>query len=124
MYKEVVTVHGEDFLEPKAINSASVTGTSVLNADGTMGALNANVIAVTDVKVASAITVIIKASETKAGEFAEVARGTVATGDYVAGDVMGSVAIPYDVAKYVKAELTSATGNSGTVRVTGGYLPR
>ena len=124
MYKEVVTVHGEDFLEPKAINAASVTGTSVLNADGTMGALNANVIAVTDVKVASAITVVIKAAETKAGEFTEVARGTVAAGDYVAGDVIGAVAIPYDVKKYVKAELTSATSNSGTVRVTGGYLPR
>jgi hypothetical protein len=124
MYKEVVTVYGEDFLEPKAINAASVTGSSVLNADGTMGALTANVIAVDDVNVASAMTVVIKASDEKAGTYAEVAKGTVATGTYVAGDVMGTVAIPFDVKKYVKAELTSATGNSGTVRVTGGYLPR
>lgn len=124
MYKEVVTVFEEDFLEPKAINAASVTGTSVLNADGTMGALTANVVAVTDATVASAITVVIKAAEAKAGEYKEVARGTVAAGSYVAGDLMGTVAIPYDVAKYVKAELTSATSNSGTVRVTGGYLPR
>ena len=124
MYKEVVTVFQEDFLEPKAINASSVTGTSVLNTDGTMGAITANVIAVTDVTVASVITVTIKASETKSGEYKEVAKGTIPTGSYIAGDLMGTVAIPYNVTKYVKAELSSASSNSGTVRVTGGYLPR
>lgn len=124
MYKEVVTVYEEDFLEPKAINAASVVGESVLNADGTMGAITANVVADTDVVLASPITVTIKAADAKDGDFAEVAKGTVAAGSFAAGDVMGTVAIPFDVAKYVKAEIASATSNSGNVRVTGGYLPR
>jgi hypothetical protein len=124
MYKKFITVYEEDFLEPKAINASSVTGTSVLNADGTMGALTATALAVTDVTVSSAITVVVKAAEDKSGEYKEVARGTIEPGSYSAGDVLDTVSIPFDVEKYVKAELTSSTSNSGTVRVTGGYLPR
>lgn len=124
MYKEVVTVYEEDFLEPKAINAASVTGESVLNAKGTMGAITANVIADSDVTLASAITVVIKHSDERAGTYTEAAKGTIAAGSFVAGDVMGTIAVPADVKKFAKAEITSATSNSGNVRVTGGYLPR
>ena len=46
MYKKFITVYEEDFLEPKAINASSITGTSVLNADGTMGALTATALKV------------------------------------------------------------------------------
>lgn len=124
MYQEVITVYEEDFLEPKAINAATVTGTSFLNADGTMGAITANVIADTDVNLSSAITVTIKASDQISGEYTAVATGTIAPGSFYAGDLMGTVAIPFDVKKYVKAEIASATSNTGNVRVTGGFLPR
>ena len=124
MYKEEVKVWNEDLLEPKAVNAASVTGDSILVVNATMGAITANVFAVDDVNLASAITVTIKDSDTGEGSFNEVAKGTIAIGKYSAGDLMGTVAIPFNVKRYAKAEIASATGNSGTVRVTGGFLPR
>lgn len=124
MYKETLTVFKEDFLEPKEINVASVTGDSYLIVDGAMGAITANVLAESDVTLASAITVNIKTSDAKDGSFETVASGTVKAGSYETGEVMGTIAIPFDVKKYTKAEIDSATTNSGTVRVTGGYLPR
>lgn len=124
MYKNEVTVWQEDFLEPKAINAASVSGDSYLVVDGTMGAIVAKVLATDDVSVAQAITVSIKDCDTSNGSFAEVAKASIAVGDYSAGDVMATISIPVDVKKYAKAELTSDTTNTGTVRVTGAYLPR
>lgn len=124
MYGHELKVWGEDLLPASEINKASVTADDAVIVNGAMGALTANVIAVGAVSLASAVTVSIKAADEKDGSFNEVATGTIATGSYEDGEVLGTIAIPYDVKKWAKASLASATGNSGKIRVTPGYLPR
>lgn len=124
MYGHELKVWGEDLLPASEINKAAVSADDAVIVNGTMGALTANVIAEGEVTLASAVKVSIKHADEKDGTFDEVADGTVAAGSYEDGEVMRTIAIPYDVKKWAKAELASATGNTGKIRVTPGYLPR
>lgn len=114
MYKHVLTVYGED------LNNANTP--AVVKAQGNMGGLVVRAIAIADASSVESTTITVKAGETKETATEEIGEFTVASASAVkAGDVIGELTLPWDVAKYVTA--TYSTSNTN-LRTTLGYLPR
>lgn len=96
----------------------------IVKAQGNMGGLVVRLVAIADAETFKATTVTVKQGEsasdvtTACGEFTS----TQATG-VKAGDCVAEMILPWDVARYVTAELDGA-GETANARVTLGYLPR
>ena len=123
MINNFLKVYDEDLING-AINKASVTSDKVLTAGGTMGALCVNVFAQTDMSVATEMTVTLKHADAENGAYAELLTLKVPAKSYKAGELAATATLPHDAKAYLMASAASATGNSGNVRVTLGYLAR
>lgn len=116
MYGKTLKVYDED------LYNAGESG--VVNVSGTMGALVVRLVAIEDAETFKATTVTVKQGEsasevaTACGEFT-----SVQATDVKAGDCVAEMTLPWDVARYVTAELGDE-GETTNARVTLGYLPR
>lgn len=96
----------------------------VVKAQGNMGGLVVRLVAIADAELFKATTVTVKQGEsssevaTACGEFT-----SVQATDVKAGDCVAEMILPWDVARYVTAELGDE-GETTNARVTLGYLPR
>lgn len=96
----------------------------VVKAQGNMGGLVVRLVAIEDAESFNATTVTVKqgedatAVETACGEFTSVQKA-----DVKAGECVAEMILPWDVARYVTAEL-DGEGETTNARVTLGYLPR
>lgn len=122
MYGKTLQVYGEDLAV--GAMTANFAGSDPVLAGGTMGALTANVFADDAVKVGTGAKVSITASPTKDGSYTEVAAKNLTAGNYSAGDLIATIALPFDMDMWAKASVTVGSGSSGNVTVTLGYLPR
>lgn len=116
MYGEVLTVYGEDLNyanEPK-----------VVKAQGNMGGLVVRLLPVADATSFKATTVTVKAGDdaTDLEEIGAFSCEQVST-EVKANQVIAELTLPWDVAKYVSAEL-DGSGETTNAYVTLGYLPR
>lgn len=124
MIKNILKVYGEDLINGK-LDAASVASAGVVAAGSTQGALCVNVFAQGDVTAASAVTVTVKHGDEENGTFSELLELKVAAGSSFAdGELMATASLPQDVKAYVMATAASAATNSGSIRVTLGYLAR
>lgn len=123
MINNFLKVHNEDLINA-AINKAAVTSDSVVVAGGTMGALCVNAFAETDMTVATEMTVTLKHSDTENGTYSDLLTFKVPAKSFKAGALAATATLPQDTKTYLMASLASATGNSGSIRVTLGYLAR
>ena len=124
MLNNILKVYGED-LAAGALNQASIAAGTGIAAGSTQGALCVNAFAVGDVSATSAVTITVKHSDSENGSFADLLTMTIDAGSTFAdGELMATATLPADVKAYVTAAVASATGNSGSIRVTLGYLPR
>lgn len=124
MLNNILKVYGEDIFNG-AINKASADGDKIIAAGGVDGALAVNVFAVTAVTTAAQATVTLKHSATESGEYATLHTFTIAADkSFAAGELIDSIILPKNSKTFVKAALSSATTNSGTIRVTLEYLAR
>lgn len=115
MYGEVLKVYGED------LNLANTPKT--VKAQGNMGGLVVRLVPIADAASFNATTVTVKAGD-DATSLEEIGTfsSTVAS-DVKAGQVIAEFMLPWDVARYVSAEL-DGSGETTNARVTLGYLPR
>lgn len=124
MLNNILKVYDEDLVN-EALNVASITGKKAVAAGSTMGALCVNVFAKGDVSVASEVTVTVKHGDSENGAFENLQTIKVAaTKTFADGELMATATLPQDTKAYVMASVTSATANSGGIRVTLGYLAR
>ncbi len=125
MMNNILKVYGEDLINTK-INVASIAVGDAVAAGSTQGALCVNVFANGAVSTAGeAVVISVKHGDTEEGAFSEVMSLTIAKSKTFAdGELMATATLPADVKAYVVASATSATGNSGGIRVTLGYLAR
>ncbi len=123
MINNFLKVHNEDLINSD-VNKASLASAGVVAAGGTMGALCVNVFAETDMSVVSEISVTLKHADTENGSYAELMTFKVPAKAYKAGELAATVTLPQDTKAYLMATAASATGNSGKIRVTLGYLAR
>lgn len=124
MLNNILKVYDED-LANGALNQASVAGGKAIAAGSTQGALCVNVFAVGAVETKAAVTVTIKHGDTENGAFADLQTIAIAANKTFAdGALMATATLPADVKDFVTASVASATTNSGSVRVTLGYLAR
>ena len=107
------------------LNQASIAAGTGIAAGSTQGALCVNAFAVGDVATTAAVTITVKHSDSESESFTDLLTMSVAADQSFAdGDLMATATLPADVKSYVTAAVASATGNSGSIRVTLGYLPR
>lgn len=124
MLNNTLKVYDEDLING-SVGAASISSDKVVAAGSTQGALAVNVFAASEVKIGStSLVVSVKHADSENGSFVEISKITVAQGTYTEGALMATMTLPAEVKAYVCADATSATGNSGTVRVTLGYLAR
>jgi len=124
MLNNILKVYGEDIFNG-AINKTSANGDKVIAAGGVDGALAVNVFAVSAVTTAAEATITLQDSASEDGEFATLHTFTIAADkSYAAGELIDSIILPKNSKTFVKANLASATTNSGTIRVTLEYLAR
>ena len=124
MLNNILKVYGED-LASGALNQASIAAGTGIAAGSTQGALCVNAFAVGDVATTAAVTITVKHSDSESESFTVLLTMSVAADQSFAdGDLMATATLPADVKSYVTAAVASATGNSGSIRVTLGYLPR
>ena len=124
MLNNILKVYGED-LASGALNQASIAAGTGIAAGSTQGALCVNAFAVGDVATTAAVTITVKHSDSESESFTDLLTMSVAADQSFAdGDLMATATLPADVKSYVTAAVVSATGNSGSIRVTLGYLPR
>lgn len=117
-------VYGEDLINA-AINASTVSGDKVLAAGNTQGGLCVNVFAKTAVTTAAAVTITVKHADSASGEFATLDTITIAADkSYGAGDLIASIILPQTTKAFVSAAATSNSSNTGSIRVTLGYLAR
>ena len=124
MLNNILKVYGED-LASGALNQASIAAGTGIAAGSTQGALCVNAFAVGDVATTAAVTITVKHSDSESESFTDLLTMSVAADQSFAdGDLMATATLPADVKSYVTAAVASAAGNSGSIRVTLGYLPR
>ncbi len=124
MLNNILKVYGEDLFNG-AINKASATGDKVIAAGQSGGALTVNVFAVGTVTTAAQATVTVKDGASESGEFSSLLTFTIAADKTFAdGELIATAILPQETKAYVTAAISSATTNSGTIRVTLGYLAR
>lgn len=125
MMNNILKVYDEDLINGE-LNAAAVASDKVVAAGSTQGALCVNVFAKGEVSTAgAAVEISVKHGDSEDGAFAELQTISVAQGKTFAdGELMATMTLPADVKAYVMASATSATGNSGGMRVTLGYLAR
>lgn len=71
------------------------------------------------------MTITVKHGDTENGSFADLLTMTIdAEKSFADGELMATATLPADVKDFVTAAVASATGNSGSIRVTLGYLAR
>ena len=124
MLNNILKVYGED-LASGALNQASIAAGTGIAAGSTQGALCVNAFAVGDVATTAAVTITVKHSDSESESFTDLLTMSVAADQSFAdGYLMATATLPADVKSYVTAAVASAAGNSGSIRVTLGYLPR
>ncbi|MBP5698380.1 MAG: hypothetical protein J6W96_02490 [Alphaproteobacteria bacterium] len=124
MLKNILKVYNEDLING-AINASSVASKSVVAAGKTEGALCVNVFAKGAVTTAAAVTITVQDSASETGTFANLMTLTVAADkSYADGELITTAILPQETKAFVKASATSSSSNSGSIRVTLGYLAR
>lgn len=124
MLKNILKVYDEDLINA-AVNSSSITGKSVVAAGSTQGALSVNVFAEEAITTTDAIAVTVKHCDTENGTFASLLTITVpASKSFAKGELVATEILPQNTKAFVAASATSASTNSGKIRVTLGYLAR
>lgn len=124
MLNNILKVYGED-LASGALNQAAIAAGDAVAAGSTQGALCVNAFAVGDVATTAAVTITVKHGDTENGSFADLLMMTIdAEKSFADGELMATATLPADVKDFVTAAVASATGNSGSIRVTLGYLAR
>ena len=120
----ILKVYDEDLIND-AVNSSAIAGKSVVAAGSTLGGLCVNVFAEEAVTTTDAITITVKHGDTEGGDFSALLTLTVpASKSYAKGELISTATLPQDTKSFVSASATSATTNSGKIRVTLGYLAR
>lgn len=116
MYGEVLKVYGED------LNLANEA--KVVKAQGNMGGLVVRLVPIADASTFKATTVTVKAGD-DASSLSEIGEFSceLISSEVKAGQVIAEFMLPWDVARYVSAEL-DGSGETTNARVTLGYLPR
>lgn len=124
MLNNILKVYNED-LANGSLNQETISAGSAVAAGSTQGALCVNAFAIGDVTTASAVTVTVKHGDKENGTFADLLTITIDSGkSFADGELMATATLPADVRAYVTATVSSATENSGKIRVTLGYLAR
>lgn len=124
MLDNVLKVYNEDLING-AVNSSTIAAKSVVAAGSTQGALCVNVFAEEAVTTTDAITITVKHCDTESGSFASLLTLTVpASGSFAKGELVTTATLPQNTKAFVTATATSASTNSGKIRVTLGYLAR
>lgn len=124
MLKNILKVYNEDLIDA-AINASNIDSAGVVAAGETQGALCVNVFAKGAVTTAAAINITVKHADNEDGNFANLQTISVASGKTFAdGELMASATLPIDTKAFLSASATSASSNSGKIRVTLGYLAR
>ncbi len=124
MLNNVLKVYNEDLIND-AVNSSSIAAKSVVAAGSTQGALCVNVFAEEAVTTTDVITVTVKHCDSENGNFATLLTLTVpASKSFAKGELVTTATLPQDTKAFVTATATSASTNSGKIRVTLGYLAR
>lgn len=124
MLNNVLKVYDEDLINA-AVNASSITSETVVAAGSTQGALCVNVFAEAALTTTDAITITIKHGDTETGSFASLLTLTVpASGSFAKGTLLATATLPQNTKSFVMASATSASTNSGKIRVTLGYLAR
>ncbi len=125
MINNILKVYGEDLIN-SAINLATISADNILKAGSTMGALCVNVFATSGVDLAGDdLTITILHAETEDGTFATLDTIVIAE-DVTAeeNELMATLTLPQTSKEFIKATATSSTTNTGSIRVTLGYLAR
>ncbi len=125
MMNNILKVYGEDLING-TLAAAAVASDKAVAVGETQGALCVNVFAKGAVSTAgAAVAITLKDGESENGTFAELQTITIAKGKTFAdGELMATATMPAGTKAYVMASAVSATGNSGGMRVTLGYLAR
>lgn len=124
MLNHTLKVYGEDLING-SIAGATVSGSKVVAAGHTEGALCLNVFAVGAVATDEAVTITVTHGDSENGDFATLMTITIAADkSFADGELIDSVILPMNTKAYIAASAVSDADNSGSIRVTLGYLPR
>ena len=132
MYKGKVHVYAEEFYENEALpRNTSKTSDVILQAGGTMGALQITCQAAGAVALAASSSISLEVMDDAAedGSFATQAVQASKTfskaASFGTGDVILSCVLPLEAKNFIKVKLsTTDTAASGNVNVFAEYLPR
>ncbi|MBR5599026.1 MAG: hypothetical protein IKW39_03200 [Alphaproteobacteria bacterium] len=124
MINNILKVYDED-LARGDLSSLTISGTKPVSVGTTGGALTVNVFADSDVNLTGDVSISVKHADSKDGGFSEFFVINLEGGaTYKDGNLMASTTISEDAKAYMLADVTSASGNTGKIRVTLGYLAR
>ena len=124
MLNNILKVYDEDLING-ALNASTVAAKSVVAAGRTQGALVVNVFAKGAVTTSANVVITIKDCDTEDGTFTSLTTITIASGkSFADGELMATMMLPLETKAYVTATATSDSGNTGSMRVTLGYLAR
>ncbi|MBP3687483.1 MAG: hypothetical protein J6J35_03860 [Alphaproteobacteria bacterium] len=124
MLNNILKVYDEDLING-SLAAATVSSDKVVAVGETQGALCVNVFAKGAVSTTAAVTITLKHGDSETGSFAELSTISIAASKtFKDGELIATTTLPSTVKAYVMATATSATSNSGSIRVTLGYLAR
>lgn len=124
MLNNVLKVYNEDLINAE-VNSSSIAGKSAVAAGSTQGGLCVNVFAEEAITTTDAISITVKHGDSENGTFTNLLTITVpASKNFAKGELVATETLPQDTKAFVTASATSASTNSGKIRVTLGYLAR
>jgi hypothetical protein len=120
----ILTVYDEDLLRGD-LSAATISGSKVLAAGSTQGALAVTAIAKGSVSLTSDVVITLSHADSENGVFSELEKLTIpASSQFADKEVMATYILPPQTKAYVSAAATSAKGNEGGVRVLFTYQAR
>ena len=124
MLNNILKVYDEDLING-SLAAATVSSDKVVAVGETQGALCVNVFAKGAVSTTAAVAITLKHGDSETGSFADLSTINIAASKtFKDGELIATTTLPSNVKAYVMATATSATSNSGSIRVTLGYLAR